>query len=145
MVKPHPYVRAYMAGVVLPSIAMLIPMSIYAYHGFYLEVPSQFVFGLPARPLARALVFPMAVIPNAWALWNVVHVAVRPLARLSIGAHGALLPLILIPLGVTLARAFDVFHIQFWYAAPVVPLGMAVYYLVWKYAVGFLNDEVGIA
>jgi len=143
--KPHPFVRAYMAGVVLPSIFMLIPMSIYAYHQFYLEVPSQFVFGLPARPLARALVFPMAVIPNVWGLWNVVHVAMRPSARLPIGAHGALLPLILIPTGVTLAGLFDVFHIQFWYAAPVVPLGMAFYYLVWKYAVGFLNVEVGIA
>ena len=143
--KLHPYVRAYMAGVVLPSIFMLVPMSIYAYHQFYLEVPSQFVFGLPARPLARALVFPMAVIPNVWGLWNVVHVASRGAARLPIGAHGALLPLILIPTGVTLARAFDVFHIQFWYAAPVVPLGMAVYYLVWKYIIGFLNEEVGIA
>jgi hypothetical protein len=26
-----------------------------------------------------------------------------------------------------------------------VPIGMAVYYLAWKYLVGFLNDEVGIA
>jgi hypothetical protein len=134
-----------MAGVMLPSIFMLVPMSIYAYHQFYLEVPSQFVFGLPAPPLARALVFPMAVIPNVWGLWNVVHVAFRPAARLPIGAHGALLPLILIPPGVTLAGAFDVFHTKFWYAAPVVPLGMAVYYLVWKYAVGFLNAEVGVA
>ena len=31
----------------------------------------------------------MAVIPNAWALWNVVHVAVRPLARLSIGGRSS--------------------------------------------------------
>jgi hypothetical protein len=143
--KPHPYIRAYMAGVVLPSVFMLVPMSIYAYHQFYLEVPSQFVFGLPARPLARALVFPMAVIPNVWGLWNVLRLALPLSARLPIAVHGALLPLVLIPTGVTLASAFDVFHIQFWYAAPVVPIGMAVYYLLWKYAVGFLNAEVGIA
>jgi hypothetical protein len=143
--KPHPLIRAYMAGVVLPSIFMLLSMGIYAWHRFYLEVPSQFVVGLPAAPLARALVFPIAVIPNVWGLWNVVHAAMRPTARLPIGAHGALLPLILIPIGVTLAGAFDVFHIQFWYAAPVIPLGMAFYYLVWKYAVSFLNAEVGIA
>ena len=145
MVKPHPYLRAYMAGVVVPTVFLLIPMSIYAYHQFYLEVPSQFVFGLPARPLARALVFPMAVVPNIWGLWNVLHLALRPPARLAIGAHGALLPLLLIPGGVAMARALDVFTIQLWYAAPVVPIGMAVYYLAWKYLVGFLNDEVGIA
>ena len=145
MVKPHPYLRAYMAGIVVPTVFLLIPMSIYAYHQFYLEVPSQFVFGLPARPLARALAFPMAIVPNIWGLWNILHMALRPRVRLGIGAHGALLPLLLIPAGVAMARALDVFTIQFWYAAPVVPIGMAVYYLAWKYLVGFLNDEVGIA
>ena len=143
--KPHPIIRAYMAGVVLPSIVMLVPMSIYAWHQFYFEVPSQFIFGLPAQPLVRALVFQMAVIPNVWGLWTVAHLAIRPLSRLPIGAHGALLPLVLVPLGITLAGAFDVFHIQLWYAAPAVPLGMAAYYLLWKYVVGFLNAEVGIA
>jgi len=28
---------------------------------------------------------------------------------------------------------------------PMVPVGMTVYYLAWKYLVGFLNQEVGIA
>jgi hypothetical protein len=27
----------------------------------------------------------------------------------------------------------------------MVPIGMAVYYLAWKYLVGFLNAEIGIA
>ncbi len=145
MMKPHPYLRAYMAGIVVPTVFLLVPMSIYAYHQFYLEVPSQFVFGLPARPLERALAFPMAIVPNVWGVWNILHVALRPPTRLAIGVHGALLPLLLIPGGVALARALDVFTIQLWYAAPVVPIGMAVYYLAWKYLVGFLNDEVGIA
>jgi hypothetical protein len=31
------------------------------------------------------------------------------------------------------------------FALPMVPIGMAVYYLGWKYLVGFLNQEMGIA
>ena len=28
---------------------------------------------------------------------------------------------------------------------PIVPIRMGIYYLAWKYFVGFLNEEVGIA
>jgi hypothetical protein len=44
-----------------------------------------------------------------------------------------------------LARAIDVFTIQWRFALPMIPIGMAVYYLAWKYLVGFLNEEMGIA
>jgi len=27
----------------------------------------------------------------------------------------------------------------------IIPIGMAAYYLAWKYIVGFLNQEMGIA
>ena len=143
--RTHPYLRAYMAGIVVPTMFLLVIMAVTAYHRYYLEVPSQFVFGMPAQPLMRAIAFPMAVVPNLWGLWNMLHLAIRSRTRLSIGAHGALLPLVLIPLGVTLARALDVFTIQMPFALPVIPIGMALYFLVWKYIVGFLNDEMGIA
>ena len=143
--RPHPYLRAYMAGIVVPTLFLLVIVSVYAYHRYYLEVPSQFVFGLPALPLVRAIVFPMAVVPNVWGAWNMLRLALRPPLRLSTGLHGALLPLLLIPTGVALARLFDVFTIQMRFALPAVPVGMAVYYLAWKYLVGFLNEEVGIA
>jgi len=32
----------------------------------WFEVPSQFVLAMPAWPLARAIMFPMAVVPNVW-------------------------------------------------------------------------------
>ena len=35
--------------------------------------------------------------------------------------------------------------IQMDLAVPMIPIGMGVYYLAWKYAVGPLNAEVGIA
>ena len=49
------------------------------------------------------------------------------------------------PLGVALARSLDVFAIQWQFALPMIPVGMAIYYLAWKYLVSFLNAEVGVA
>ena len=143
--RPHPYLRAYMAGVVVPTLFLLVIMVVLAYRRYYFEVPNQFVIPLPGAPLERAIVFPMAVVPNVWGLWNMLHVALRSRLRLSLGVHGALLPLILMPLGVALASVLDAFTIQWRFALPMVPIGMAVYYLAWKHLVGFLNDEVGIA
>lgn len=143
--RPHPYWRAYMAGIVVPTLFLLVVMAIFAYHRYYFEVSSQFVLGLPGPPLERAMVFPMAVVPNAWGLWNMLRLAVGSRTRLSLGVHGALLALVLMPGGVALGRLLDAFTIQWQFALPMVPIGMAIYYLTWKYFVGFLNEEMGIA
>jgi len=143
--QPHLYLRAYMAGIVVPTLALLLSMTVFAFFHFYFEVPSQFVLAMPAWPLARAIVFPMAIVPNAWGLWNILHLATRRRFRFSLGLHGAFLPLFLIPLGVALARVFDVFGIQMKFALPIIPIGMGIYYFAWKYFVGFLNDEMGIS
>jgi hypothetical protein len=143
--RPHPYLRAYMAGIVVPTLFLLVVIVIYSYFGFYYEVPSQFVSELPARPLVRAIVFPMAVVPNLWGAWNMLHLAVRGRFHLPLGLHGALLPVVLFPLGIALGRLLDVFTIQWRLALPVIPIGMAVYYLAWKHLVSRLNAEVGIA
>jgi hypothetical protein len=134
-----------MAGIVVPTLFLLVVMAIFAYHRYYFEVSSQFVLGLPGRPLERAIVFPMAVVPNAWGLWNMLRLAVGSRTRLSLGVHGALLALVLMPGGVALGRLLDAFTIQWQFALPMVPIGMAIYYLAWKYFVGFLNEEMGIA
>lgn len=143
--RPHPYLRAYMAGIVVPTLFLLLVVAVDAYHHYYFEVPNQFVIPLSARPLARAYLFPMAVVPNAWGLWNMLHLALGSRLRLPLGLHGAILVLLLIPGGVALARLFDDFTIQMPFALPMVPIGMAVYYLSWKYLVGRLNAELGIA
>jgi hypothetical protein len=134
-----------MAGIVVPTLFLLIIIMVYAYHRYYFEVPNQFVIPLPGRPLDRAIMFPMAVVPNAWGAWNMLHLALRSRLRLPLGVHGALLVLVLIPGGIAVARLLDVFTIQLQFALPMVPIGMAVYYLAWKYLVGFLNQEMGIA
>lgn len=143
--RPHPYLRAYMAGVVVPTAFLLVIIAVLAWRQYYFEVSSQFVIPLPSRPLARAIVFPMAVVPNVWGLWNMLYVAIHDRTRISLGLHGACLPLLLMPAGVVLAGMLDVFTIQWRFALPMIPVGMAVYYLAWKYLVGFLNAEVGIA
>jgi hypothetical protein len=143
--RPHPFLRAYMAGIVVPTLFLLVVMTVFAYHRYYFEVPNQFVVPLPGLPLERALVFPMAVVPNVWGLWNMLYLAIRSRIRLPLGLHGALLPLLLMPGGVILARVLDVFTIQWRFALPMVPIAMAVYYLAWKYVVGFLNEEMAIA
>lgn len=142
--RRHPYLRAYLAGIAVPTVLLpVLILPIYLYFQFYFEVPSQFVTSLPGAPLDRAIVFPMAIVPNAWGLWNMLHLRLR--ARVPLGVHGALLPLLLMPGGYLLARMFDVFGIQWQFALPMVPIGMAIYYLAWKFLVGFLNDELGVA
>ena len=142
--RPHPYLRAYMAGIVVPTLFLLAIMTVFMFFTFYFEVPNQFVLGVPAPPLERALVFPMAVVPNAWGFWNMLHLGLRSRLSLPLGVHGAILPLVLMPGGVLLARLFDDFTIQMQFALPMVPIALTVYYLVWKYAVRRLNDELGI-
>ena len=145
MMQTHPYLRAYMAGIVVPTLFLLVIMSVNAYQTYYFEVSNQFVIPLASRPLDRAILFPMAVVPNMWGLWNMLYLRLRTRSRLSLGVHGALLVVFLIPGGIALARLFDVFTIQWQFALPMFPVGMTIYYLAWKYAVGFLNKEMGIA
>ena len=143
--QTHPYLRAYMAGIVVPTLFLLVIMSVNAYQSYYFEVSNQFVIPLASRPLDRAILFPMAVVPNMWGLWNMLYLRLRPRSRLSLGLHGSLLVILLIPGGIALARLFDVFTIQWQFALPMFPVGMTIYYLAWKYFVGFLNKEMGIA
>jgi len=134
-----------MAGIVMPTLVLLVIVLIDAYHTFYFEVPSQFVFGLPSRPLERAILFPMAAVPNLWGAWNMVWVATRARTHLSIGMHGSLLVAFIVPAGILLGRAVQLFDVQMGFALLAIPVGMCVYYLAWKFLVGFFNQELGIA
>ena len=128
----HPYLRAYMAGIAVPTFALLFVMTAYTVF--------RLVYHFPV-PVERFIVFPMAVVPNAWGLWNVLFVAWRRRVPLSLGLHGALLPILLGPLGLV-ASALLKFSIPGFaaHAFPVLaPAALIVYYFVWKYLVGFLN------
>ena len=139
--RPHPYLRAYMAGIVVPTLFLLVILTVVASFRFYLEVPSQFVFGIPAAPLERGIVFPMAVVPNLWGVWNMLHLALRSRVHLPLEVHGALLPLLLMPAGIALARFLDITINGD--SRPAAPIGVALY-TWWEVAVGSLNAEGGI-
>src|SRR6185295_6284755 len=96
--KTHPFLRAYMAGIVVPTIALLFGVAAF--------VVARHVYDVPI-PIERVIMFPMAVVPNLWGVWNMLHLAIGR-DRWPIGVHGALLPLLLIPLGLVLARLFTI-------------------------------------
>jgi hypothetical protein len=131
----HPYIRAYMAGVLLPT-------------WFLLVVLTGYVFGHIAQVLPggveRAIIFPMAVVPNLWGLWNVLHLALGAKNRIPLGAFGALLPLVLVPAGLALASILDLRFYSATRAVTALPIVMCVYFLVWKYGVGSLNRLVNL-
>ena len=134
----HPYLRAYMAGITVPTIFLLVVSAVFCV--------VRYVYNLPV-PIERVIVFPMAVVPNVWGLWNIVFVASHARTRLAPGVHGAVLPLVLGPFGYLMARIlnFPVPH-EILRIAPLAALiGFSVYYLAWKYLVAFLNRVLSIA
>lgn len=145
----HPYLRAYMAGIAVPTMMLVVVLS-----GFLI---ARYTFQIPI-PIERAIVFPMALVPNIFGLWNIFYLWLRPRRHLPIGFHGALLPFILAPVGFVLATASGFLAATsvglVWFHELVVPyafLGLGfcfaliAYYLVWKYIVGFFNGVLGIA
>ena len=128
----HIYLRAYMAGIAVPTIFLLVVATVFTI--------ARYVYNIPV-PVERVIVFPMAVVPNTWGLWNILFIALRSRLRLSIGFHGALLPILLAPLGIVVASLLN-FPIPNFaaHALPIAgPVALMVYYFSWKYLVGFLN------
>jgi len=132
----HPYLRAYMAGALLPTWFMVIALA-----GF---VIARLVYQLPV-PIERMIAFPMAGVPNLWGLWNLLYLALALKNRVGLGVWGALLPAVLIPAGLILARHLGILMLTPMLGLAVLPLAAAFYYLVWKHLVGFLNEVVNVA
>jgi len=134
----HKYLRAYMAGIVVPTIVLVMGVTAFCI--------ARYAYDFPV-PLERLMIFPMAVVPNLWGLWNMLFVASHSRTHLSIGFHGALLPFLLGPLGIVLTGLLN-FSIPVFarHALPILaPLSLIVYYLAWKYVVGSLNRVVDLA
>jgi len=135
----HPYMRAYMAGVTVPSVFLLFVFVVFCVIRLAYN---------PEFPIERVLVFPMALVPAIWGVWNMVYLAMRTRRYLPLGAHGALVPVFLVPVALTAAKAFG-FELTLaasWTIVIVaVPLLAIIYYLAWKFLVGFFNELLGIA
>lgn len=134
----HPFLRAYLAGIAVPTVFLLVAMTVYTIVRFVYDVPI---------PIERVIVFPMAAVPNAWGLWNVLYRAFIAPRHISLGVFGGALPLLLAPCGYLIARlvGFTVPHEVLSWAPFALPEALIAYYLLWKYFVGFLNAELNVA
>lgn len=145
----HPYLRAFLVGLFVPNL--VLPLALAAF------VVVRLVFQVPV-PIERGLIFPMALVPAVWGLWSVLWLWSHPQTHLSPGMHGAILPFLLLPAGAAIARWaglislgnssvlwFHALNIPYAFVAVGLAAGVAIYYLVWKYVVGFLNRALGIA
>ena len=145
----HPYLRAFLAGAFVPTLILPLLLMVFIILRLVLQVPF---------PFERGLVFPMALVPSMWALWNMLWVGSHGRTNVPIGVHGALLPLLLLPGGTVVATSlrivslggsgvtwFQTVHIPYAVIALFFVGALAGYYLAWKYIVGFLNRTLGIA
>jgi len=145
----HPYLRAYVAGIFLPTL--ILPVLLTAFLVVRFGMQTSF-------PFERGLVFPMALVPALWGLWNVVWLGTHDRIHQPLGLHGAVLPLLLLPAGTVTARGLGILVLGAnsvtWFNAVTIPYlwiaicfagALAGYYLVWKYVIGFLNKMLGIA
>jgi len=127
-----------MAGVVVPAIVLLVGLTVFCI--------ARYACGFLV-PLERLMIFPMAVVPVLWGLWNMLFIASHSRTHLSIGIHGALLPFLLGPLGRLLTSLLN-FPFPGFATHPFLifaSISLIVYYLAWKYLVGSLNRIVGLA
>jgi len=134
----HPYLRAYMAGIAVPTAFLLIAMTVFTVTRYVCNVPLA---------IERVIVFPMAVVPNLWGLCNILYVALLSKRHVSIGLFGAALPFLLVPSAYLVTRLVGFAVPAFVYSLfPFFfPVGVAIYYLAWKYLVSSLNAIVGVA
>src|SRR5262250_3220270 len=123
----HPYLRAYLAGIAVPTIFLLVVATVFTL--------ARYVYNVPV-PIERVIVFPMAVVPNAWGLWNMVFIALHSRAKMSIGFHGTVLPLLLAPRGMVVASILNVGFPPIRLLPIAALVAFSIYYLAWKYLVG---------
>ncbi|MGA3135823.1 MAG: hypothetical protein ABSC88_07500 [Terracidiphilus sp.] len=145
----HPYLRAFLGGIFVPTLILPVFLTVFIVVRIVMKVPV---------PIEQAIIFPMAVVPLLWGLWNMLWLGSHEHTHLPIGVYGAALPLLLAPVGALVATCLGVlefgsagvtwFHVcavPYVLIAPCFLAALAGYYLVWKYIVGFLNRVLGIA
>ena len=145
----HPYLRAFVAGTFVPTLVLPVFLTVFIVVRLVLQIPV---------PIERGIIFPMAIVPSLFGLWNMLWLGSHSSTHPPIGLHGAVLPLLMAPVGALVATCLGVLEIGshgvIWFQACHVPYALIApcflaalvgYYLVWKYIVGFLNRVLGIA
>lgn len=138
-----------MAGTLVPTL--ILPLLLVAL--IVLRLGMQVSF-----PVERGLIFPMALVPALWGVWNVLWEWSHERTHLPLGVHGAILPPLMVPVGALIATRSGVLTLGAtsvtWFNAIALPyallalffaVGVTAYYLMWKYIVGYVNRVLGIA
>lgn len=135
--QSHIYLRAYMAGVTVPTVLVVFMLACFVVLRFGYNV---------SIPIERFLVFPLAVVPVLWGLWNMLYIVVRKHWRIPLGLYGALVPLVAGPLalGNAFLAGFEISRSALTIFEAGVAVAMLAYYLAWKYVVGFFNRVLEI-
>ena len=125
-----------MAGITVPALFLLVGVSAFTFARFYYDLPLQ---------IERVVVYPMALIPNMWGVWNMLYAWLSRQRRIPIGIYGAVLVLVIVPIGLSIGKLLG-FRIPTQGPPLLAPVALlTIYYLVWKYIVSFLNRVVGVA
>lgn len=145
----HPYLRAFLAGILVPTL--VLPLMLVAFIVLRLGLHIS-------TPIERGLVFPMALVPALWGLWNMLWQCSHPSTHLPLGLHGAVLPFLMLPVGTWIATQLGALQLgaahAIWFGHLSIPYSiiasafaavLAGYYLIWKHIVGFVNQVLGIA
>ena len=147
----HPYLRAYLAGIFVPTLVLPLLLTVFIVVRIVLKVPV---------PIEQAMIFPMAIVPSLFGLWNMLWLGSHERTHLPIGLHGPVLPLLMGALRrrrwwpaawdcscwALMARpGSKLAEIPYALIAPAFLVVLAGYYLVWKYIVGSLNRMLEIA
>jgi hypothetical protein len=130
----RPYLRAYMAGIALPT--MIVPLVIAA---LAVQHPAERGFHLE-----DVVIFPIGLAPNAWGLWNMLHLWARRYRDIPLGPFGVALVLVLAPAAYALQLALGK---MLWTPALVavgMPITLVLYYLAWRHVVARFNTLLGI-
>jgi hypothetical protein len=126
-----------MAGITIPTIMLILLIIVFTIARYAANL---------SEPIERMIVFPMAIVPNLWGLWNILFLRLSRHRYLPIGFHGVILAVVQtsIALGLFNLISFEIpeFAARAWpFAFPVIAIA---FYLVWKHAVAFLNTVLGI-
>jgi hypothetical protein len=126
-----------MAGITIPTIMLIFLITVFTI--------ARYAFNL-SNPIERMIVFPMAIVPNLWGLWNMLFLRLRRHGYLPIGFHGAILAVVQTTIALGLFKLIDFelpdFAWRAWpFAFPVIAIG---FYIVWKHVISFFNTLLGI-
>jgi hypothetical protein len=149
LMNTHPYLRAFLAGAFVPTVVLPLILTGFIIGRLLLQIPV---------PIQRGIIFPMALVPSLFGLWNMLWVGFHERTHLHIGLHGAVLPILGTPTGALVASGLDILvvdssgvtwfnslHLPYALIAPVFLCVLIGYYLIWKYIVGFVNRVLGVA